>query len=254
MKAFVQLVSITGGTPKKAAGKASAPPTSAARRRGAGRALRHLGHRHRRHGRAHDQRLARNGRATWKARPAPRSISRGWRRKNGRSRVMCASRATLRRCMRRGCRPVARNCCWAATSRWRRIPRRWRGSRPGHAGAGDTHATPTAAFVFEKGYDLKPHAMRDALKARVGAGLEALDASTLATRSPGRRDRAPICFSWLCIPEGLAAGFARGDRARDRLNGTAVAAARQLSRGAASRSSIERGGGARRQRARGWRR
>jgi len=49
----------------------------------------------------------------------------------------------------------------------------------------NAHATPTAAFVIEKDYDLRPEAMRDALAARIGEGLDTIDATTLAMHLMG---------------------------------------------------------------------
>ncbi len=87
----------------------------------------------------------------------------------------------------------------------------------------NTHATPTAAFVFEKGYDLRPDAMHEALAARVGSQLEALDASALATRLLGDAIGTNLFVLGYAFQKGwLPVSREALERAIE-LNGTAVA-------------------------------
>ncbi len=109
------------------------------------------------------------------------------------------------------------------------------------------HATPTAAFVFEKDYDLQPDAMRDALAQRVGPGLETIDATALATRLLGDAIGANLFLLGFAAQRGaLPVSTAAIERAIE-LNGVAVAAGKRAfawGRAAAhDRAAVERAAG-----------
>ncbi len=111
----------------------------------------------------------------------------------------------------------------------------------------NTHATPTAAFVFEKGYDLKPDAMRAALAARVGDAVEGIDATTLAGRLLGDTIGANLLLLGYAFQKGwLPVSHAAIERAIE-LNGTAVAAGKKAFAwgrlAAHDRAAVERAAG-----------
>jgi indolepyruvate ferredoxin oxidoreductase len=91
----------------------------------------------------------------------------------------------------------------------------------------NTHATPTAAFVFEKGYDMRPGAMRDALAARVGAQCEMVDASALATRLLGDAIGTNLFVLGYAFQKGWLPVSAHAIERAIELNGTAVAMSTQ---------------------------
>jgi indolepyruvate ferredoxin oxidoreductase len=91
----------------------------------------------------------------------------------------------------------------------------------------NTHATPTAAFVFEKGYDMRPDAMREALAARVGAQCEMIDASALATRLLGDAIGTNLFVMGYAFQKGWLPVSAHAIERAIELNGTAVAASKQ---------------------------
>ena len=91
----------------------------------------------------------------------------------------------------------------------------------------NTHATPTANFVFDKGYDMKPGAMREALAARVGAHCEMVDASTLATRLLGDAIGTNLFVLGYAYQQGWLPLSANAIERAIELNGTAVAMSKQ---------------------------
>jgi indolepyruvate ferredoxin oxidoreductase len=91
----------------------------------------------------------------------------------------------------------------------------------------NTHATPTATFVFDKGYDMKPGAMREALAARVGAHCEMVDASTLATRLLGDAIGTNLFVLGYAYQKGWLPVSANAIERAIELNGTAVAMSKQ---------------------------
>jgi indolepyruvate ferredoxin oxidoreductase len=91
----------------------------------------------------------------------------------------------------------------------------------------NAHATPTASFVFDKGYDMNPDAMREALVAHVGAQCEMLDASALATRLLGDAIGTNLFVLGYAFQRGWLPVSVHAIERAIELNGTAVAAGKQ---------------------------